>query len=381
MKKTDILIIGGGPVGLLLYRLLQDLPYQTAIIEKNKSLVDKDLRSYILNANLIKSLCDAGYLNQEDTLAIEQLIVSHYQSIMKFRLDQDDDPQQAHLKYIVGAQTLRESLAQGLNQQAGIYTGALVQSLQANEEGYLCTIKQAQKTETIQTRLPIIADGTQSYTAKLLDIPSTNLSPSHQAKIMSLKTDRGQIRVAEQRLWANGVASIVPSLGGRLVCVYVGQDRDILAAEDPVEINDYLQQVFCGRYGRLQLAAPPFNFTIQPVRRPATHQAAIVLGDAACTLSPVAAQGLSLGMDSCLSLQQYLKTNQPDLSQREKRLSFIHQWHTLYTQKYHRKQNLNQLYARLILSSHCLRSFIPKTMAMLSLSHTVRKILQALLSE
>ena len=380
----DIAIIGAGPVGLLLYRSLRGLPYRLRLIERRPQLVDdKDTRSYILNRALIERLCESGFisLGADDRFDLDTLIVSSEGSPVKFRVKAPAGG--GCLKHVILAHTIQRALAQGIEGSAEALTGVSATQITQSPDAVELLLQKGQHSERLRCRIAIVADGARSPSAQLMGIEAKTTAREHSALVLSLESDRALPNQAEQCLTRHGPISLVPRIGEGLSGIIVSTDAERQKSlARPAAIDELMAQCFRGRYGRLRQTSQVSVFPIQPLRRPLRCQRALLIGDASCALSPVAAQGLSLGMDSALELGQRLRQRQPRLDDNAAWDEFCHDWQQEYQRRCRMRQELNQLYARIILNLGApARLSLAPIMALLGLSPQLRRQLVSMLSD
>lgn len=380
-SACDIAIVGAGPVGLLLAVLMRDLPFKIVLIEKRSSVALADPRSYILNRALIDNLIARQIISPADVpVRLRTLIVSSAVAPIKFRLHAPE--QSDSIKYVIGAGALASTLTDKLGVATNLITGAQISAVKMHSDGADLTLTTGSGSVPLNTRVLIIADGAGSPTAAQLNIRAEHTGAGHSALVLNLASNRPLLNQAEQFLSADGPISIVPGSSGRLGGVIVSDSVSRLRALASAEsIEKLMYKTWRGRYGCLRQIGEPAVFPVQPQRRPCRHQRALLLGDACCALSPVAAQGLSLGMDAAIKLRDHFARLSPDLSQPQSWEDFACSWQDEYRRLYKLKQDINQLYAQAIMNLGPARLAVAPALAVLGLSSAVQRTLRTMLSE
>lgn len=159
---------------------------------------------------------------------------------------------------------------------------------------------------TISTRLLAAADGAQSAVRKLLGIGAQTRDYAQHAVVSAVRLSRPHVGVAYERFTTSGPLALIPkmNLGASDNCdaaslVWTLPSEQVPAALDANDY-EYLQQVqavFGGRLGRFTELGRRFAYPLARVIAEAcTVPRVALLGNAAQSLHPVAAQGFNLGL-------------------------------------------------------------------------------------
>lgn len=157
--------------------------------------------------------------------------------------------------------------------------------------------------EKIEARLLVATDGAESRLRKLSGIPSSQKDCLHHAVVTTVETEQYHQDTAWQVFLASGPLAFLPmpSRGEKHFCSIVwslvpdGAD-EVLSLDDEA----FCQAVECAfesRLGKVLSVDPRFRFPLRQRHARQYHRNRIVLaGDAAHTIHPLAGQGVNLGL-------------------------------------------------------------------------------------
>ncbi|WOG27175.1 FAD-dependent monooxygenase [Endozoicomonas sp. 8E] len=157
--------------------------------------------------------------------------------------------------------------------------------------------------EKIEARLLVATDGAESRLRKLSGIPSSQKDCLHHAVVTTVETERYHQDTAWQVFLASGPLAFLPmpSRGEKHYCSIVwslvpdGAD-EVLSLDDEA-FCQAIECAFESRLGKVLSADPRFRFPLKQRHARQYHRNRIVLaGDAAHTIHPLAGQGVNLGL-------------------------------------------------------------------------------------
>lgn len=161
------------------------------------------------------------------------------------------------------------------------------------------------KDADLSAALLVVADGAASSVRDLLGIGATHQSYGQYAVIGNLRTERPIGSTAYERFTARGPLALLPVPGDRAAFVWTLDERDadsMLALDDDLFLEQ-LQGEFGLRLGTFAKvgvrAAYPLSLS-KALRLTAAR--AVLVGNAAHGLHPVAAQGFNLGLRDVAAL-------------------------------------------------------------------------------
>ena len=169
---------------------------------------------------------------------------------------------------------------------------------------------------TVTARLLVAADGADSPTAALLGIRARVKDYAQRAYVTHVTPERPHRNTAYERFTPEGSVALLPSVGGRCVAIYVAAEEETKEAADefsPPRLLEKIQHRFGKYLGRLREpgAAQSYPLTHRDAKRQARERA-VLLGNAAHTLHPNAAQGFNLCLRDAAELARTIGEERGD---------------------------------------------------------------------
>jgi 2-octaprenylphenol hydroxylase len=161
----------------------------------------------------------------------------------------------------------------------------------------------------LRAQLLIAADGTQSKARELLGIDTAGHAYHQDALVAHVRTAKPHRNTAWQRFLTTGPLALLPLPDGRSSIVWSTSRAEAarLAALDPVEFGYALTAASGAVLGECELATPLASFPLKlQVALGYVRSRAVLLGDAAHVIHPLAGQGLNLGLLDCAALADVL---------------------------------------------------------------------------
>lgn len=324
----DIVIVGGGMVGISLALLLRaQQPWNILLIEAQELASSDgpvsgaysssfDARSTALSwssKNIYQSIGLWPQLKKHLS-AIAQIHVSDRGHVGMTRIDAGDANVDA-LGYVVENQWLGSVLLNQITKTDIQLLGSCkLETIEPLASGMRLQLQQADKDlQTIETKLLVIADGAGSTTAQQLGIQSQSTPYDQTGIIANVSLEKPHGGVAYERFTDQGPMALLPlaDFKGRprsaLVWTQPRAMAETLMAADEQAFLEQLQLRFGYRLGHFKQlgkrVAYPLALTTatEQVRR---HL--VVMGNAAHSLHPVAGQGFNLSLRDAAALANSL---------------------------------------------------------------------------
>ena len=179
-------------------------------------------------------------------------------------------------------------------------------SVQAGTGG---EVSQAAGPELLTARVVVAADGAHSLVRSAAGISALVEDYRQVAVVVHVATDRPAAGIAYERFTATGPLAVLPLVDGRYTVVWtVTPERatQLLALRDDEFVGE-LQRGFGWRIGHIVLAGARATYPLRLSRADAlTGQRAVLVGNAAQALHPVAGQGFNLGLRDAALLAEVL---------------------------------------------------------------------------
>ncbi len=165
------------------------------------------------------------------------------------------------------------------------------------------------KTRELQARLVVAADGAHSLVKQAAAIASNERDYQQVAVVANLATDRAARGIAFERFTATGPLALLPLADGSYTVVWTLAPevaQSMLAAEDG-EFRRTLQRSFGWRAGQIVRVGKRVSYPLWLVsaQRLRAERVALI-GNAAQSLHPVAAQGFNLGLRDAAMLAELI---------------------------------------------------------------------------
>lgn len=215
------------------------------------------------------------------------------------------------LGYVVPARALGAVIRTGLAKAAGVdlLCPARLTGQRVHANGVDLEVETETGPRTLSTSLLVAADGGDSAIRKGLGIQATERPYGHDAVITTITPDRPQPGVAFERFTESGPLALLPMTQGRYSVVWTCREEEtagILDLPDP-DFLSRLQGRFGHRLGRLANPAPRRAYPLKLLLiRETVRPRAVLIGNAAHTLHPVAGQGFNLGLRDVAALAEVL---------------------------------------------------------------------------
>ncbi len=165
--------------------------------------------------------------------------------------------------------------------------------------------------ELVRARVVVAADGAHSLVRATAGIGALVEDYGQVALVVHLATDRPASGTAYERFTATGPLAVLPLADGRYTLVWTvapGRAAGLLALGDAEFIAE-LQRSFGWRIGRILRAGARASYPLRLSRaEKLTGRRAVLVGNAAQALHPVAGQGFNLGLRDAALLAEILAT-------------------------------------------------------------------------
>jgi 2-octaprenyl-6-methoxyphenol hydroxylase len=309
----DIVIAGGGMVGASLALALAPLGLQVAMVEPVLRAEDAqpsfDDRSTALSRST-QRMYEAMQLWNDVVAAATPVTHIHVSDKGRFGFSHiDAEEQQVEaLGYVVINRVLGGVLQKALDKTPGldVLCPAQIIGARLGPDNAIVTVEHSGgETEELTSRLLVAADGANSSVREMVGISAKHVVYGQNAIVGNLLPEKSLANCAYERFTQNGPLALLPINDGRAGFVWTVPDNEsdrILALDDPSFLGE-LQEAFGNRLGTFaqvgRRAAYPLVLS-KAMRLTATR--AVLVGNAAHGLHPVAAQGFNLGLRDVAAL-------------------------------------------------------------------------------
>lgn len=301
-QSFDVIVIGGGIVGLSAAAAMSQLGIHVALIDAgplSANLDSIDPRVYAINHASQSLLQSIGAWDR-----IEKSRISPYQrmhvwdSLSQAAIDFDARMVgRDRLGTILEESVLKQALLQQIStQNICVFPNTTVTHILSTPEAMHINTDKA----TWQAKLLIVADGAMSTARKLLNIPMRSW-PYHQHAIVTLiRTEKPHERMAYQVFHPDGPLAFLP-LSDPHLCSIVwsissAKAQTLMAlADEP--FAEKLAHVFEAKLGSCKVMGKRHTFPLH-MRHTKQYSGSrwVLMGDAAHTIHPLAGLGLNIGL-------------------------------------------------------------------------------------
>ncbi len=302
----DCLIVGGGLVGASLATALRDLPIRIGVVEavpvtadQQPSYDDRGLGIAPASQRILQAIGCWEALAKEAT-PIREIHVSdrgHFGttriSAKKLGIDQ--------LGHIVIGRALGKVLQNAIMTAENtefICPGTIV-SIENRPDHIHVVIQEGEKTRTASIRLLIAADGGQSRVREMLGVKTETKDYGQTAIVTNVTPELDHNHTAFERFTTSGPLALLPSTEGRCVVVWTAE-TDCAQKIMQLEESDFLNRLgdrFGHRLGNFIKMGTRRSYPMRLIRaKNLVGLRFAIIGNAAHTIHPNAAQGLNLGL-------------------------------------------------------------------------------------
>ena len=306
-EHSDIVIVGGGPVGTTLALLLADGDYAIQLLEARADLTrPAHRRTLALSYGSRLILERLGvWSGLREVTPITTIHISQRGGLGMAWLRAAEEKLPA-LGYVVDYAELDAALHARLrDSRVAVVSGARVDAVRAASGYAVVEVSHADARTPVTARLAVVADGGAGAAQRV------SRDYDQHALIASVTTELPHNGCAYERFTPDGPAALLPQ-GAGFALVWTASPARVqaLLALPDAEFLRALHQHFGDRVGQFlsvaQRASFPLGlrYTAQPAR-PHT----VLIGNAAQMLHPVAGQGFNLGLRDAWELAARIRTS------------------------------------------------------------------------
>ncbi len=301
-KSDDIVIVGGGPVGMVLSLLLARQGIPSTVLEARKQgAANQDTRALALSFGTRRVLEKLGVWSSlaSHATAINTIHVSQKGSIGRSILHAQDYAQEA-LGYVLSYGALCTVLNAEMAHFSMIH---LIDEAQADEithDAERATVRYSRQQEMHQLdgALVVLADGGRSL-EEVAGLKRDTKEYGHDALITKVSAELPHDNIAYERFTANGPMALLPNGERDFSLVWTGEKSRIapLLTLNDAEFLAQFHEQFGDRVGRFLSVEKRMTFPLKLSQLQATDTPhLVVIGNAAQTMHPVAGQGFNVGL-------------------------------------------------------------------------------------
>ena len=318
MRQVDILINGGGMVGLPLGLALAQGGFNTVIVDAAPSAQALDPAfDGRVSALAYASVRMMAALNVWDALSpnaqpIREILVTDGKAgkaASPFSLHFDAQEVGADsLGHIAENRHIRAALHQAVARQSNLSLIA-PQTVKALTVGAGAAAARLADGSEISATLVIAADGRESPMRAQMGVQTVGWSYPQTGIVATVEHERPHNGVAYEHFLPSGPFAILPMTGNRSSLVWTEDKKKApaLLALDDAGFNQELSRRFGNHLGKTKSAGPRWSYPLSfHLARDFVRPRFALAGDCAHGIHPIAGQGLNLGMKDAAALAEVL---------------------------------------------------------------------------
>jgi 2-octaprenyl-6-methoxyphenol hydroxylase len=310
-NHQPLVIVGGGPVGLVLALSMQQSGLPVKVLEarqKGVSYQDKRALALSYGSKVILEKLGVWQNVHHHTTAINTIHVSQRGSLGRTKLHADAYNLPA-LGYVVSYGALMQALEEALQTEDVMYE-AIAQAITQDTHSATVDFTYAGEPKVMASSLLVVADGGRSLD-NMPGIKRDTKAYGHDALVSMVSCELPHDHIAYERFTPTGPMALLPNGEHHFSLVWTGEKAEIdrLLALDDEAFLEALHIAFGDRVGRFLTVQKRISFPLiksQLVTNLTPHL--VVIGNSAQTMHPVAGQGFNVGLRDATSLVNILAT-------------------------------------------------------------------------
>ena len=312
----DLVIVGGGMVGTSLAIALAGRGLRMALIEAyppgaedQPSYDDRAIALAYGSSRIFEAVgvWPAMRGSVEPILDIHVSDRGHF-GFTRLSAEEEDVPA---LGYVITARELGRVLLDRLPKIGSLDVIAPARLLGFVDTGDRVSVEVERDglVSTLESRLLVAADGGSSTVREQLDVPVQRWQYGQSAVVTNISPAQAHRNVAYERFTDSGPVALLPMSEGRCAVVWTVSDaqvNEVLGLDDQQFLAAF-QQRFGYRLGRFEKVGRRAAYPLSLLRaRESVRGRAVVIGNAAHTLHPIAGQGFNLGIRDVAALAEVI---------------------------------------------------------------------------
>lgn len=316
MSDYDIVIVGGGLVGMSLACALRGSRLRVALVEPGAPpsvwrprYDDRTLALAYGSRRILEGMGLWAELATQGATPIRAIHVSERGRFGKTRLSARAAGLEA-LGYVVEMAALGDALHRALTQTSAVqWLRASVEEVTLTGRTARVDLREAQARRTIEAALVVAADGARSSVRMAAGIAARTIDYGQSAVVANVTPTRAHGNVAYERFSESGPLALLPMRDERCTVVWSlsREQATSMLERDDADFVQALEDYFGDRLGRLRRAGRRTHHPLALTRvGDVVGERLALVGNAAHTVHPVAGQGFNLGLRDVAVLAELL---------------------------------------------------------------------------
>lgn len=318
MISTDVVIVGGGCVGLTAALSLAENGLNVAVIDKANgevTLNEPEMRVSAISAgseHLLRNLGAWSHLDEARLSPYDTMRVWDKESFGNIEFDSHEAAEH-RLGHIIENNHIRNALLKraATSDKVSLHLGAEIATIHNDSEQVLLTLSDG---KPVIAKLLVAADGANSFVRKALGLTITFSDYDHHALVATIKTTEPHNGCARQVFLPEGPLALLPLFDSNLCSIVWSTNPDEAQELIEVEVTEFekrLGAVSDSVLGPVSLKSERASF---PLTMRYAHtwvdNRVVLIGDAAHTIHPLAGLGMNLGLMDAAALAQVVESQE-----------------------------------------------------------------------
>ena len=314
MKEFDVIVIGGGMIGLAFaIELSQKKNCSIAIVEPNtiNPSIKKMFHTRVSaitpsSEQYLKSLNIWDDIKRKEVFVSTKVWDQNSHGRLNFHAK---DENMEHLGYIIENDLIQSALFGAIEKSKIEYINAKLSDLKKTDSGYEVYLD---NQTSFSCRLLVGADGANSQVRALAAIEVTERDYQQKAIIANIVGEKPFQQTTWQRFLSDSIVALLPLSENQASIVWSCKNHlaEELTELDNDKFNESLSEAVEYRFGDLKLESDRQVFPlIERSAKDYTKSNLALIGDAAHNIHPLAGQGVNLGFADAKELNLQLLTN------------------------------------------------------------------------
>ncbi|NQY36579.1 MAG: FAD-dependent monooxygenase [Alteromonadaceae bacterium] len=335
MQKFDILIVGGGMVGLTLALAIRKQSSLTVAIAEPSPISElntaPEVRVSAINIasyNIFNNLDVWPLIQNQRIQAYQHMHIwdkagyGHLDFSLDDKHENTSSEQSAQLGWIIENKVIRNALWQKAMVDEGItfFTDEIISNIGIGDSEVFVSFNppfsttrdasQVPPSLPIITKLVVGADGANSWVRKQMDMAMSFRDYDHHAIVATVRCTQGHQNTAWQVFLPTGPLAFLPLFQKDLCSIVWStspQEAKRLTQLSAVDFGKEITAASDGKLGTIHLESDCTSYPLtMRLVQDFVKERVVLVGDAAHTIHPLAGQGVNLGLLDAVALAQTL---------------------------------------------------------------------------